>query len=568
MSDTVKQIKDRLSIVDVVSQYVKLSRSGTALKARCPFHAERTPSFTVSAERGTYHCFGCGEGGDIFTFVEKIEGLDFKGALKVLADKAGVTIEYTHGGEGKEEEDERDRLYAAMEAATLYYQSSMTEEACTYLRERGLSDGTISAFRIGWAGNGWTDALEHLSKKKFTEAELLSAGLLREGDRGRTDKFRNRIMFPIADTAGRIVAFSGRTFGAHAHPDAPKYLNSPETSLYHKSRILYGFDRAKQAMRQLNCAILVEGQMDLIMSHQAGWANTVAVSGTAFTAEHAALVKRMTENLILALDADEAGMKATGKAAHASLALGLHVKVARILGGKDPADLILHDGPDAWKAAIRDAKDIVTFLLDVLEEKLPQPDRFRRIVEVSVIPFLADVPSPIERDAYVREISVRIGVSEDAVRETLARAPREPGSAMSQSVSAPTTPATAPGRAEKAYALLKWQRSLAAPTIDVAVFEHDLKEAIGEESFSQLGRGISDEHLRFEGEHFFTKTDPKKEVPQLLAVLERERLENELKEITIELKKAEHKEDEEGVAALNQRVRVLTSRIAQLHTKV
>jgi DNA primase len=211
MADTVQQIKDRLNIVDVVSQYVKLDRAGQNMRARCPFHAERSPSFMVSPDRGTYHCFGCSVGGDIFSFVEAIEGVDFKGALKILADKAGVKIEYERGNPG--ERDEKDRLFEVMEAATIFYQSRLDDSAKKYLKERGLKDETIRAFRLGFAGDAWSELSDHLSEKKYTEKEIVDAGLAKKGDRGTlTDKFRNRIMFPIADTAGRVVAFSGRTF--------------------------------------------------------------------------------------------------------------------------------------------------------------------------------------------------------------------------------------------------------------------------------------------------------------------------------------------------------------------
>src|SRR3989344_4306158 len=413
MADTVQQIKDRLSIVDVISQYVKLERSGQNFRARCPFHAERTPSFFVSPERGTFHCFGCNVGGDIFSFVEQIEGLDFKGALKVLAEKAGVPLVY----ERAEKEDERDRLFELLETATIFYSSRLSEPAKKYLKERGLNDEMMRLFRLGFAGDAWSEASEYLREKKFTDKEIIDAGLAKKGDRGLIDKFRNRIMFPIADPAGRIVGFSGRIFGEKASPDAPKYLNSPETPLFRKSRILYGFDKAKQAMRKHSCAVLVEGQMDLLASHQAGWANTVAVSGTAFTPEHGALIRRMADNLVIALDPDEAGFKAAARAARAALQGGLNVKVAESPEGLDPADLILKQGAEAWRQAIRNSKDIITFLLDVLQKHAKDKDNFRRSVEAIVLPFLSDIGSPIAREGYLREIAARLNVSESSVAE-------------------------------------------------------------------------------------------------------------------------------------------------------
>lgn len=580
MADTVQQIKDRLSIVDVVSQYVKLTRAGASLRARCPFHAERTPSFHVSPERGTYHCFGCNVGGDIFSFVEAIEGLDFKGALKVLAEKAGVEIVYRGKDESRQGRDGRERLFELLEAATIFYTSRLSDAAKKYLKERGLTDESIRTFRLGLAGDSWSEASEHLRTKKFSDKEILDAGLAKKNERGSlTDKFRNRILFPITDSAGRVVGFSGRIFGEAASPDAPKYLNSPETPLFHKSRILYGFDRAKVSMRKLNCAVLVEGQMDLLASHQAGWANTVAVSGTAFTAEHAALVKRMTENLVLALDADEAGIKAAGRAARTALQGGLNVKVAQLPTGQDPADLIQKSGADAWKKAIRESKDIIAFLLDVLEEHMPQKDRFRRAVETIVLPFLSDIQSPIAREQHVREIAGRLGVSESVVSEALAKLPT--ANVYSQSSSEALTKedrshakpsfARGYGRARQAFSILLWQQSLAKPSIDVAAYARDLEAAVGPEAFASLSDipESEQEALRFSAEKLHGKSpSPERETKALLLVILKELLAAELVDATMALKKAENGKDEDEIDRLMGVCKLLTTRIAQLHQNV
>lgn len=561
MADTVQQIKDRLSITDVVGGYVKLERAGQNMRARCPFHNEKSPSFMVSPDRGSYHCFGCGVGGDIFSFVEAIEGLDFKGALKVLADKAGVTIEYG----GKSEDDTRDRLYSLMDAAALFYASRITDEAKKYLHERGLTDETIATFRIGWAGSAWEEAVTHLKAKRFSEKELVDAGLAKKNERGGlTDKFRNRIMFPIADSAGRVVAFSGRIFGADASPEAPKYLNSPETILFHKSRILYGFDKAKLHMRKLNCAVLVEGQVDLVMSHQSGWANTLAVSGTAFTVEHAALIKRMTENLVIALDADEAGIKAAGRAARAALQMGLNVKVARLPDGLDPADLILKQGADAWKAAIRDAKDIVTFLLDVLQDKLPQQDRFRRAVETVVLPFLADVQSPIAREQYEQEVAARLGVSAIAVNAALARVPVMQQAPQAEERRIPESRESP--RIKQLVGILLWQEAASKPTIDVA----QMRSALAAHPMlaNMLARLESEEKERliFETERLYgPDRSPKEDAAVLLAALEKDMLAQELERVTMALRAAEVAGDSGEEERLLEQSRVLTTRIAKLH---
>lgn len=569
-TDTVQQIKDRLSIVDVVSQYVKLERAGTSLRARCPFHAERTPSFHVSPDRGTYHCFGCGVGGDIFSFVQAIEGIDFKGALKVLADKAGVEI--TYDGGGKEERDERERLFQLLEAATIFYSSRLTPEAMTYLTERGMAEGTIQAFRLGWAGDAWSDLSDHLRAKKFSEGELLAAGLAKRSERGTlSDKFRNRIMFPIADSAGRVVGFSGRTFGEKASPEAPKYLNSPETPLFHKSRILYGFDKAKMAIRRHNFAILVEGQMDLLASHQAGFTNTVAGSGTAFTDDHAKLIQRMTENLVIALDADEAGIKAAGKAARAALQAGLQVKVAQLPAGSDPADLVLKEGADAWRAAIRDSKDIITFLLDVLAAHAKTPETFRRSVELVVLPFLADVQSPIAREQYIHAIAGRLGVSEGAVAEAFSSTPQSAMPVREAPVAPSKQREDVPERVRHAFSMLVWQESAQQPLIDVAGYATKLEEALGAELFARLRSlpAIEQEALRFAGElHFGNGQAPAREADALLVTLMEDRLRAELAAATAALKRAETAGDDATTTRLMEECKVLTTRIAGLHRRV
>lgn len=565
---TVQQVKDRLSIVDVVSQYVKLQRSGSSLRARCPFHAERTPSFFVSPERGTYHCFGCGAGGDIFSFVENIEGLDFKGALKLLAEKAGVPLIYARG----EKKEGLDRLYELMEVAAVFYSSRLTNEAKTYLKERGLSETTMREFRLGWAGSAWSEMSQYVRAKGFSEKDIIDAGLAKRGERGGlVDKFRNRIMFPIADSAGRIVAFSGRIFGEEASPDAPKYLNSPETTLFKKSRILYGFDRAKQAMRKLDCAILVEGQMDLLAAHQAGWGNTVAVSGTAFTLEHAALVKRTTENLVLALDPDEAGIKAVGRAARAALQSGLNVKVAALPQGLDPADFILKEGTGAWKKAIREAKDVITFFLDVLEERMPQKDKFRRAVETGVLPFLAHVDSPIAREQYVREVAERLKVSEVAVTQALQKIARTERAASSAHRAPEIAPKQVDARERQALGLLLWLESHSDPPIPPQEFAEHLERALGSEAFKALRAlpSAEQEALRFTAERIHGVGGiVKREAEALLTVLLRERLNRELAEATEALHAAEEKSDAGHIERLKARCKLLTGEIARLRMGV
>jgi DNA primase len=420
--DTVQEIKDRLSVADIISPYVKLRRAGRSMVGLCPFHKEKTPSFHVSPERGTWHCFGCGLGGDGFSFIEKIEGVDFKGALKMLAEKAGVQIEEYRGN--REVVEKRDRLRALMARVAEWYAGQLPGSAAeAYAKKRGLSDETIKEWGLGFAPDAWRALLEAMGAEGYAAQELLAAGLVKEAD-GKPgtyyDRFRNRLLFPIRDTAGRVVAFTGR---ALASDEQAKYLNSPETDLYHKSDILFGLDRARDAIRTRGFTLLAEGQMDVLHCHQAGFGNAVALSGTALTEAHLALMKRFSDNLMLVLDADAAGQKATARSAELALWQGLRVKAARLAGGKDPADLISED-PALFKERIVAAQPIVEFFLAVLTEQERDPHRLLRAVEAIVLPLIRATPSPMERDHAAQVTARALGLSVEAVKESVGRVPR------------------------------------------------------------------------------------------------------------------------------------------------
>ncbi|OGG78126.1 DNA primase [Candidatus Kaiserbacteria bacterium RIFCSPLOWO2_01_FULL_52_12b] len=419
-TDTVAQIKECLNIQDIIAPYMKLKRAGKSLVGLCPFHKEKTPSFHVSPERGTWHCFGCGEGGDGFSFIEKIEGVDFKGALKMLAEKAGVTIEYSGGG-NREDTSKKDRLRALMSRASEWYAGKLLgSPAQTYARVRGLSGDTIATWRLGYAPDEWRTLLEALTAEGFTIPELIAAGLIKEAD-GKPgtyyDRFRNRLVFPIRDAVGRVVAFTGRTLSSD---DPAKYLNSPETDLYHKSEILFGMDFAKDAIRMRKFTMLVEGQIDVLHAHQAGFGNAVALSGTALSPMHLALMKRYSDNLMLILDADMAGRTATARSAALALSVGLRVKAVQLPTGKDPADLISEDPKEFAKRVVA-AKPIVDFFLAELAEKESDSHRLLRAVENIVLPLIAAMPSPMEREHFIQATARSLSISGEAVRESLAR---------------------------------------------------------------------------------------------------------------------------------------------------
>ncbi len=437
-TDTVAQIKERLGIQEVIAPYVKPTRAGKSLTGLCPFHKEKTSSFHVSAERGTWHCFGCGEGGDAFSFIEKVEGVDFKGALKILAEKAGVTIEYTTGG-NNEDQSKKERLRLAMARANEWYAEKMKgSPAHTYAEERGLSSETIKNWSLGYAPDAWRTLLEALTTEGFTIAELLAAGLIKEAD-GKPgtyyDRFRNRLMFGIRNVSGVVVAFTGRTL---ASDEPAKYLNSPETELYHKSDVLFGMDRAKDAIRVRGFTLLVEGQLDVLLAHQAGFTNAVALSGTALSDKHLELMKRYSENLMLALDSDPAGLSATARSAVLALLKGLRVKAAQLPKGKDPADLIREDAKE-FSNRVAVAKPIVEFFLTELSEAEQNPHRLLRSAESVVLPVIAAIPSPMEREHFIQIAAQTLGLSSEAIRESLKRLPKQPATLGAPSIlSAPT----------------------------------------------------------------------------------------------------------------------------------
>ena len=417
MKQVVDEIKERLSIVDVLSTYIRLEKAGINYKARCPFHNEKTASFFVSPVRNTFHCFGCNVGGDIFTFVEKIEGIDFASALKMLAERAGVTLtDNTFGGENKEA---RSRLVAIHEEATKFFESELATNlsAKEYLKSRGLTEETMKSWRIGYAKDSWRELSIHLLSLGYNEKELQDAGLVIPSRNGVVDRFRGRIMFPIANISGNIIGFSGRFFVPgkdEKTENAPKYMNSPETELYHKTRVLFGLDKARRAISEKGYVILVEGQMDLIMAHQAKTENTVAVSGTALTEEHLTILSRFTKNIMLAFDSDSAGLKASERAVLMAFPMGLEIKIVRIPGAKDPADVI-RDDKELWYRALGSAVHIIDFYVDEMRKTISDERRFKRAVIEKVSPLIGSMKSMVDQAFFVGKLAQTLSLSEEII---------------------------------------------------------------------------------------------------------------------------------------------------------
>jgi DNA primase len=409
---TVEEVKQKLDIVEVIGQYVKLTKAGRNFKAVCPFHNEKTPSFYVFPERQSWHCFGaCSTGGDVFTFVMKKEGIDFGEALRLLADKAGVTLPSKI--EAGPKKDEKDKLFQVNEAAVQYYHnllvnSSLGEYAKNYLLGRGLTIKSINDFQLGVSPDGWEKLLTYLKEKGYSENEMTDAGLILKNEDGRIrDRFHNRLMFPIRDARGRTTGFSGREMDG----SQPKYMNSPQTAIFDKSGTIYGIDMAASAIRTKDMAVIVEGYMDVIMAHQYGFNNVVASMGTAITEKHISILKKLTKNIALALDPDAAGEEAMLRCVEYENTLNTEVKVIILPPHEDPDEVIKAD-PKVWETAVAKAIAVIDYTIDMTVSRQDMSTASAKSqVANSLLAIIAKVGDDIRRDHYLTKLSKLAGIS-------------------------------------------------------------------------------------------------------------------------------------------------------------
>lgn len=425
MSAEVEEIKKRLDIAETIGAYMPLVRAGGAnMKARCPFHQEKTPSFYISRDRQMWHCFGCGEGGDIFTFVMRIEGLEFRDALRLLADKAGVKLPDWK----PEASSEWRRLLDALALSQRFFAAMLADapqaaHAREYVAKRGISDETRKAFGIGYAPAEWDGLLRALVKRGVAPLDIEKAGMVvrRERGSGHYDRFRDRLMFPIRDVNGQTLGFTGRVL----QPDAKeaKYVNTPQTAIYDKSSALYGIDLARQSIRERDLAVLVEGNVDVISCHQAGFTNVVAASGTALTEEQLRLLGRFTRNLSIAFDADSAGAAAARRGMDLALAQGFTVRVITLPegAGKDPDDCVRKD-PELWRQAVEGSVHVMEYLIRRLTagKRLDDPVA-KRTVGNELLAEIARLPDAIEQSHWLQRVSSLISVPESVLREQMAK---------------------------------------------------------------------------------------------------------------------------------------------------
>lgn len=451
--ETIEEIRARCNIVDVVGAYLpELRRRGSTYKCNCPFHKEKTPSFTVNDARQIFHCFGCGAGGDVFRFVMEYEKVDFVTAVNVLAERAGVEVVYEGGR--PEKSGSKDVLYKLHTDAAAFYHRMLLDspdaaEARRYLEERELPDEIIREFQIGYAPNEWEGLLSRAVKKGVDTELLEAAGLVvpsdRKGQSRHYDRFRNRIMFPICDQMGRVIGFSGRIM--NKAEKGAKYVNSPETLIFHKNRVLYAFDKARKAIVDSRQAIVVEGQIDAIRCHQAGLNNVVASQGTALTENHARLIKRYADEVVLVLDADAAGIKAALASSEIFIANELSVRVVTLPEKEDPDSLIRKSGPEALASLVTEAPSALDFLIDVMQrgENMKTEAGRMRVVQ-AVLNYIGQCPSAARRDPMIQHAADRLHISPMALSQDLKRAQRR-----QRAVSSGVEESPPPAPARKTY---------------------------------------------------------------------------------------------------------------------
>ncbi len=409
-------IKEKLNILDVVSPYVVLEKAGKTYKGKSPFTNEKTPSFFVSPEKGFFYCFSSGKGGDIFNFIQEIEHVDFREALKILADKAGVELNQ----QSLETQSVDKKRFEILDRAAKLYEVEMrkNKDVVDYLLSRGLTKETMVAWRIGFVPNQWRLVYDYLASKKYSDTDIESVGLIVPKDGGGYyDRFRSRVMFPLFDSRSRVVGFSGRIFNEEQEDvKGAKYVNSPEGPLFDKSKVLYGYHTAKNAMSKKDQCILVEGQFDVILSQQAGYTNTVAISGTGLTNEHVQMIKRFTKNIVLALDSDNAGIKATRRSVLVAYQNGMNVQIIMLPDGQDPADTI-QQNPSKWDVAVADTQDYIDYRLALFSKSDHTFDEKKKLIEEDIFEFVNLIQSPIVADRVLQKIALFLGVSIESVRQ-------------------------------------------------------------------------------------------------------------------------------------------------------
>jgi DNA primase len=611
MEDNVSKIKDRLDVVEVLSGYMQLKKAGINYRGRCPFHNEKTPSFFVSPERQIWHCFGCGKGGDMFEFVKEIEGVEFPEALRVLAAKAGVELEQFRRAPGQPV-DAKQKLLEITELATKFFEkqflSPIGREALMYLKDRGLTDETIQDFRLGFAPDEWESLSGFLFSRGYSEKEIVDAGLAvqRPPERGGVyDRFRSRIMFPITDVNGQVVGFTGRTFEssrvnggqvglAKSGESMAKYVNTPQTLIYDKSRVLYGLSKAKLDIKQTDRCILVEGNMDALMSYQAGVRNVVASSGTALTPTHLRLLQRYTKNLGFCFDTDQAGAMATRRGIGLALAQQFNIDILEINDPecKDPADYVKKYG-SKWSDVVASAKPVIDYYFDRARSSYnPTLASRKSQIIAAVAPFIKRLSAHVERAHWIAQLASLLRVPETAIAADIATfkddldaygrdtTPEEPALARKESSLARDTTDVAQEMllsvAMKSPALVREYilaipESLLDPRVNTLI--HAIAQEIPFDFDSFIARFEGDDALQLEFAHLraeelwqnFTDEELKREFSGLINVIHRRAIQARLAALQFDVKEAEAARNSARLAELAAEFNELARQLTHTH---
>ena len=421
-----EQIRQNNDVVEVIGYYFPLKRAGANFRALCPFHKEKTPSFNVNPSKQIWHCFGCGEGGNVFTFVMKYENVDFVTAVRRLAERAGIKLEFEERA-GDPGRDQKEQLLALHEVAANFFHHNLMKEpganvAREYLKKRKITAETAKKWRLGYSPDAWDGLIQHAGAKKFSPETLAAGGLALQRERGDGyyDRFRGRLMFPIGDEQGRAVGFSGRILTDAK--DQPKYVNSPETPIFQKGRILFALDKAKRAILDEKYAIVCEGQVDTISCHEAGVENVVAPQGTALTEQHARILKRYAEEVVLMFDADAAGQNAIVRSAEPLWDAGVVIRVAVLPAGHDPDSFVKEFGADKRKELVTQSPSFFLYLLDRLSQQHdPRSERGKLQIARQMAEWLARIPTPILLATYAQQTAKRLDIGEDVLRKEVTK---------------------------------------------------------------------------------------------------------------------------------------------------
>lgn len=580
-NSTVDQIKERVDLVELIQGYVRLQKAGMNYKALCPFHNEKTPSFMVSPDRQIWHCFGCSLGGDHFKFLMQIEGLEFKEALQALAKRAGVELKYFD----KEQASGKTKLYEISELASKFFEKQLWEsqngqKVLGYLRERGLKDQTISQWRLGYAPNTWNSLKRFLKDAGYREEEIFRAGLtVKKDPDDYYDQFRGRIMFPIFDLNSQVAGFTGRIFEeVTGEVEAGKYINTPQTLIYDKSRILYGLDKARMDIRKSDRALVVEGNMDVIMSHQAGVKNAVASSGTALTNQHLKILKRYTQNLDLCFDEDAAGEAAAKRGIDLALTYGFNVGITNV-SAKDPADLV-KENPAKWVETSARSQPIVAFYIEKAFQKHDVKTAVgKKNAAREVLPMIKLVENKVEQAHWIDEFANKLNIDQKILSQAMAQiktgqrqeiSDREIQADFEKSdrlILEETLLALLLRMPEKAKEIDKDEFEIFNDPLYNNIFE-GLK--IGKTLLNKpLSTASYEDNLRvelvkFKSDQFFgdlEEKDLENEISRLIKSLKKELILEKIKDLEIKIKQAK---SEKEVPALLQEVKKFSNKLASL----